>query len=200
MAITSIKTGSSFTNLQKYDTFLGPNAAYNPSSFESIASVTAAGGETSLTFSSIPSTYKHLQIRMTHRDTAAGTSINIVRYTFNSDSGSNYSIHFLRGDGSTVSAGAATSNTFGYFGRFPYDGNTANVFGTAIMDIQDYSSTTKNKTVRVISGVDTNGTGGIDLDSNAWYSTSVINTIAFTPNGTAFKAGSTFSLYGIKGA
>jgi len=64
MAITSIKTGSSFTNLVKYNDFLGPNSAYIPTSYESIASATGTGSSNTITLSSIPSTYKHLQLRI----------------------------------------------------------------------------------------------------------------------------------------
>ena len=178
---------------------LGDGSSSSASSFESIATVTGNGSASTLTFSSIPSSYKHLQIRGIYRDTASGTFINTVRFTFNSDSGANYSYHWLRGDGSSVTAGGGGSSTIQLGGRFPYNGNTANVYGAIILNIQDYASTTKNKTTRAFGGTDINGTGQIDLGSDAWYSTSVINSVTLTANGTAFDTASTFALYGIKG-
>ena len=56
MSISSVKTGAIG------DSLLAGNAAYNPSSFESIATVTL-GSSGAVTFSSIPSTYKALQLR-----------------------------------------------------------------------------------------------------------------------------------------
>ena len=89
MAVTSVKTGSSFTNLTKYNDFLGPNSAYIPTSFDSIASATGTGSSGTITFSSIPQTYKHLQIRGIGRlDVVTGGVSTRIR--LNGDTTSNY--------------------------------------------------------------------------------------------------------------
>ena len=93
MAITSIKTGSSFTNLVKYNDFLGANSAYIPSSYESIASATGTGSSKTITFSSIPSTYASLQIRI-NGFTSSSDNWNI---RINGDSGTNYTTHYIVG-------------------------------------------------------------------------------------------------------
>ena len=201
MAITSVKTGSSFTNLQKYDTFLGPNSAYIPSAYESIATVTAAGGEASLSFTSIPSTYKHLQIRGLYRDETTGGFTRMIGIRFNSDSATNYSYHILYGNGSTVtSLGGATSNTT-YTGYIGTDADwTSNCFGSFITDITDYASTSKNKTIRTFGGGDDNTVNAnhrMGISSGAWFSTSALTSISLTPAST-FAAGTTFALYGVK--
>jgi len=69
--------------------------------FESIATLSGSGVST-VTFSSIPSTYKHLQVRMFGQ--AAGGSGGVVRMRFNGDTGTNYTAHYLTGYGSTVEA------------------------------------------------------------------------------------------------
>ena len=169
-------------------------------SYESIATVTVgAGGSSSISFTSIPSTYKHLQIRAIARDTTAAPNISIIRYNLNGDTSANYSAHFLRGNGSSADALGYSSQTYSWLYYFPYNSVTSNVMGALILDIHDYASTTKNKTIRALSGTDANGDGGIALNSGLWLSTNAVNSITFTANGTAFTSSTTFALYGIKG-
>lgn len=170
-------------------------------SFESIATLTAAGGETSLSFTSIAGTYKHLQIRGIYRDTqAASTAKNLV-IQFNSDTASNYAYHRLEGTGTAATSSGGATQTSGLISDAGVaDSATASVFGASITDILDYASTSKYKTIRGFAGVDTNGGGQIGLSSSLWLSTSAITSIQLKPGSTAFKAGTTFALYGIKGA
>ena len=169
------------------------------SSYESIATATGTGSSGNITFSSIPATYTSLQIRINARD-GAGTGTSNFAIQFNSDTGSNYTRHILRGDGSTVTASGAnsTSNISGTI--MPLSNQTANVMGVTIIDIHDYASTTRNKTVRLFGGFDANGSGSIGLNSGLWMSTSAINSITFLPAWTTWTSTTTISLYGIKGA
>jgi len=160
---------------------------------------------TSVTFNSIPSTYKHLQIRMqaNYNDTGGfGTGYVVIR--FNSDSGTNYTTHRLRGNGSGVTAGGFTGLTYTYVGQVATNsGSTdSSTFTPSIVDIVDYGSASKYKTVRSFDGADMNGSGTeINLTSGLWLSTSAITSITLTTTGGyAFRAGTTFALYGIKGA
>lgn len=76
--------------------------------YASIATNTVGGaGAASITFSSIPATYTHLQIRLTALTTVADNIL--VRY--NSDTGANYAFHWLYGNGSSASAYASASAT-----------------------------------------------------------------------------------------
>jgi hypothetical protein len=175
------------------------------SSFESIATIVAVGGETALSFTSIPSTYKNLQIRLTYKDTYSASFSNATfRIGFNGDTANNYTTHYSEGTGSAASAGnnlPIPHIRFDRAGITAGDGST-NIFGVSIIDITDYASTTKHKTVRAISGNDTNTAStqfGINISSGLWRSTSTITTINLIKDSTAFFAGSTFSLYGIKG-
>jgi hypothetical protein len=201
MAITSIKTGSSFTNLVKYNDFLAGNPAFIPSSYESIASATGTGSSGTITFSSIPSTYSHLQIRgLAFSNAAVNSSTITVR--FNSDSGSNYAYHRLLGDGSAVYAVGSATQTNMFLGGAVAGTNVANVGGATIIDIHDYSSTTKNKTLRSFNGSDGNTGGGVyylELNSGLWQSTSAINSITLICGADNFTTSTTFALYGIRG-
>jgi len=176
-----------------------PSGAY-----DSIATVNVgAGGASTITFSSIPSTYTHLQIRAIARNETAGTGglESIMRY--NGDTGSNYvTYHQMFGDGSAAFSGADLTQPTRMYAFFnPKDGNTASTYGAAVIDILDYANTSKYKTLRSLHGYDTNGAGYIILRSALWMSTSAINSITFTTeNGSDFSQYSQFALYGIKGA
>jgi hypothetical protein len=170
-------------------------------SFESIASATGNGSSSTITFSSIPSTYKHLQIRGIARtlDTESDTA-RYISMQFNSDSSSNYAWHGLYGNQSSNTAEAAISypTTYGYQRGLSQSTSTSTM-GAFIIDIQDYSSTSKNKTVRTFSGVDFNGSGSVNLYSSLWMSTSAISSLTLTSNTGEFSTNTTFALYGIKG-
>jgi hypothetical protein len=172
-------------------------ASFSPAStaFESIATSSPTSG-TSVTFSSIPSTYKHLQIRFTHKTATAGAQL---RLQFNSDTGTNYSRHKLQGNGTTAAATGNATVAFMYIGS-DGSGSDTTYLTTGICDIHDYASSTKNKTMRNIVGIDKNGSGDIALYSGAWYNTNAITSITITSDGANFASGSTFALYGIKGA
>jgi len=196
MAITSIKTGSSFTNLVKYNDFLGPNPAYEPSQFYSIASAAGTGSSATITLSSIPSIYKHLQIRI-FETAAVGAGASTLSLRVNSDTGSNYARHQLVGDGSTTSATGTASATSIILSTISPDSPNRGV--VSIIDIHDYASTTKNKTIRTFSGCDRNGVGQIFLGSGVWLSTTAIDSITIFLSSTSLATSSTFALYGIKG-
>ena len=170
-----------------------------PSDFDSIATVTvAAGGQSTITFSSIPSTYKHLQVRAICRTTFAGIATGI-NARFNSDTGSNYALHQLYGDGATGSYGASSQSSMS-IGTTIGSTGLANAFGVFVFDILDYENTNKHKTVRSLLGKDLNGSGQAALYSGVWLNSSAVNTITILPSdGSDFTQYSSFALYGIKG-
>ena len=177
-----------------------------PSSYESIATVTVgSGGSSSVTFSSIPATYTHLQIRCISRSALNSSEIDSLAIRFNSDSGNNYAYHSLRGDGASATASGAASQPAGIIGGEPSNTHTSGIFGAYVIDILDYANTNKYTTVRALGGVDTNNTGTekgqIRLQSTLWLSTSAISTITFASGGSFNRSlveYSQFALYGIK--
>ena len=180
---------------------LNGGAVGGAGSYESIATLTASGGETVLSFTSIPSTYVSLQVRGIYRDTQASALARNLLMQFNSDTGANYVYHRVEGTGSAATASGGTAQNQALISDAGVgDSATANIFGTSITDLHNYASTTQNKTLRAIAGVDTNGGGQIGLSSSLWLSTAAITSIQIKPGNTAFKAGTTFALYGIKGA
>jgi len=168
-------------------------------SYESIATVTVgSGGSSSISFSSIPSTYKHLQIRMITRTSGSGV-VRTAYARFNSDTGSNYSLHLLYGTGSSAAAGAATSTSFFTAGQIAGAGATSSVFAGSVVDILDYADTNKYKTTRTLAGIDSNGSGEVGIQSGNWRSTSAVSSILIYPEAGDFQQYSSFALYGIKG-
>ena len=172
------------------------SGSISSSSYESIATATPTSGNL-VTFSSIPSTYKHLQLRIVYVSTASV----VVRLQANSDTTlANYAIHQLGGDGTSVSASGQTLAYPQVVGSMAGIGTVATYPNVGIVDIIDYASTTKNKTIRSFNGGDANGSGTANLSSAVWLSTSAINTLDVRSFGGTFATGSLISLYGIKGA
>jgi hypothetical protein len=167
------------------------------SSYESIATANGTGSSDTITFSSIPSTYTHLQVRWIAR---ASTAASII-VRFNSDSGANYSQHNLygQGGGSALSA-SQVSTASPLLVRGGGISTVANTMTAGVFDLLDYASTAKNKTSRSLNGQDFNGSGLIELVSTAWYNTSAVTSVSFILQSSAnFTTDTTFALYGIKG-
>lgn len=171
------------------------------SSYESIATVTVgSGGAASAEFTSIPSTYTHLQIRAIARTNRASNG-DWLEIQFNTDTASNYSDHYLAGNGTSASAGGQANVTYMEVNRFPAASSTASIFGVFVTDILDYANTNKYKTIRNLGGNDQNGSGEVHLGSGLWRSTSAITSIKIMPGGgTNLVQYSQIALYGIKGA
>jgi len=157
-----------------------------------------AAGVSNITFTNIPSTYSHLQIRLFARSTGSNVQ-SYVSLQFNSDTtGSNYYSHYIQADGSTVAAGPNSSNSIHY--DIAGANANASVFGAIIFDVLDYANTNKYKTTRALGGVDNNGSGRMNLTSGLWLSTSAVTSLKLTPFSGNFAQYSQAALYGIKGA
>jgi hypothetical protein len=172
-----------------------------PTAFESISTVTVgAGGAANVEFTSIPSTYKHLQVRITSRDNRSTLVTNNIFVQINSDTGTNYSYHALLGDGSSASVTNGTNFSEMVAGSNAASGATSGVMGVSVFDILDYADTNKYKTTRTLTGVDNSGSGVIRLWSGNWRNTASTTSLKFYPSSSAtIQQYSSFALYGIKG-
>jgi hypothetical protein len=163
-------------------------------SFESIATVSGTGSSATVTFSSIPSTYSILQIRCNWFSTAS----NNPYMRFNGDTAGNYSWTHLYGEGAGATAlqNNSTSAAFIYWG-LSGDSNTPN---SAIIDINNYASTSKTKVAKIFAGQDYVSAGEIAHWAGVWNNSSTaINSISLTTGVGNISATSTFALFGIKG-
>ena len=175
------------------------NADPDFGAFESIATTVITSDTASVTFSSIPQTYKHLQLRM-HAKTDRADLEDVTLVQFNGDTASNYSYHNIRGNGTATVSEGASSTSYIYL-HFASTGSTGvtNIFASSVVDILDYADTNKFKTTRSLHGFDANGSGRVYLVSGNWRSTSAITSIVLDQQyGTNWKQYSHFALYGIK--
>jgi hypothetical protein len=156
----------------------------------------------SVTFSSLgdyASTYKHLQLRWTGR-TDTGTGVGGLSYRTNGQT-SNYSLHALDGDGSTVASGGAANQTAGRIANMTRANSSSVIYSAGVTDFLDAFSTTKNKTVRSFAGSRIVGTSYVDLGSSLFFGNQdAISSIElFATNSLDLATVSRFSLYGIRG-
>lgn len=155
-----------------------------------ISTTTLTGS--SVTLSSIPATYKNLQIQVRNFRPASST---FMKGRFNSDSGTNYF--------STVNQSFYTENNFSFNQDFwAFDQGQATTTNANnnfhIFNIYDYANTSTYKIMDAFwykrnSSNDSNR-GGVVL--SWWGSTSAISSIEFFPNSGNFTSG-TVLLYGV---
>lgn len=167
--------------------------------FELISSVTVgAGGASSIDFTSIPSTYTDLILKVSARGTTNGGAL-FVRFN---GSSTGYSAKQLYGSGSAVGSGAGGGGTTyldgGIIGQST---NTANTFSNQELYIPNYAGS-NNKSVSVDSVNENNATEAYAIfNADLWSNTAAITSISLTPqNGVTFVQYSTAYLYGVKNA
>jgi hypothetical protein len=155
-----------------------------------------AAGASSVTFTNIPATYSHLQVRFMSLNASAQSVI----MQFNGDTNSNYAKHSLNGNGSSALGQGYSSQSYFNVQGYRVAASTPNPV-VGIVDILDYANTNKAKTARMLSGFDANGSGEVDLNSGLWTSTSAITSILIRleSSGTINQY-SQFALYGVKTA
>ena len=166
------------------------------STFTLIASSTVgSGGAANITFSSIPSTFTDLIIKLSARSSDSATSAGVVMQ-FNGSS-SSLTYRLLEGDGSTA---ASYNGTTGRIGVTDAATSTASTFGSLEVYIPNYAGST-NKSSSTDSVQETNGTTAYaDLSANLWSNTAAITSIALTLQAGNFVQHSTAYLYGVKNA
>jgi hypothetical protein len=172
-----------------------------PGAYESIATI-AGSGATSINFTSIPSTYTHLQFRFIAQNTDT-TNNSPFDMQINGATGTSYSWHQLIGTGGSASTDAgATANWIQFGPLLCPGGSSQDTMSVGIIDIHNYASTTQNKTVRFFGGRERNGIQSqIFLSSGLYQATTAITSVKFlSDNGTnSFSTKSSIALYGIKG-
>lgn len=192
MGIRNLSTASISTGTKR-SKFWDQYAVVIPPAFESIATFTVgAGGQSTINFTSIPTTYKHLQLRTNY---VCSTSPGTIRYRMGNgslDTGTNYSTHTMSNQSVWVSAPDGDV-------AYPMLDSQVTYPWSAIYDFTDYANTNKYKTVRVFTGGDNNGGGVVGMSSSMWRSFSAITNISIYTQSGNFSEGSKFSLYGVKG-
>jgi len=169
--------------------------------YSSIQTVTVgSGGASSITFSSIPSTYTHLQIRGLGHSANTGSVINGLTVQANGDTSANYSWHYMLNYSGSLSSGATANASSMGLGYINLDYNIYKN-SSIIIDVIDYANVNKYKTFKSLVGYDFNNEnsykGAMAVCSSNWRSTSAITSLTLT-TVSGFTQYSTFALYGIK--
>jgi hypothetical protein len=168
-----------------------------PDTFVKIATVTVgSGGAATMVFSSIPSIYTDLCIKMSAR----GTNTNgETRVTFNAIS-ANYDVRVVYGNGATAaSTNYLASSTLQLLGSNNRSSSGANIFSSTELYISNYAGST-NKSLSVDAVTEDNVTSGSTTQAGLHAGLSA-NTAAITSVTLAaalnFAQHSTATLYGI---
>lgn len=159
--------------------------------------VPSGGIQNNLEFNNIPQTYTHLQIRAY----MFGDSGGQMNLRLNNDTGSNYTSHYMYGtNASAISGGTSSASTAINSGGINlYGGLFATNPRVLVLDILDYTSTVKNKTVRLLTGVENNGNGEVAIQGGCWLNSSAaVTTVNFNYPAGKIAQYSHFALYGIK--
>ena len=167
------------------------------STYTPIATNTLGSDTATVTFSSIPSTYTDLRIVVSSRCTGAQNSsgIDALAY-YNSDQAANYSQTQIYGNGTTAGSNRNTGVTYSYVGITSNSSN--NDWPTFSFDIMNYSNTSIYKSTLASSN---SANASTSRRVTLWRSTSAITSITlYCELSLSFKAGSTFTLYGIAAA
>jgi hypothetical protein len=184
-----------------YKSMLAGNPGFRISDYDLISTITLSTA-TQAVFSSIPQTYRHLQLRIVARSSSAVLSAS-SGMQFNEDGGPNYGFgsHFLKGIGSSVTSGNGGGTGYPTVNCFDIPGTSenSNIWGSGVVDILDYTSTTKNKVAKSLTGYDANGSGASAIRSILRTdSTAAISTINLNDGGGGgFIVGTRADLYGV---
>jgi hypothetical protein len=157
-----------------------PTPTYTP-----LATVTLGSSASSVTFSSIPATYRDLIVIVDGKTSLVTNTV--VR--LNSDSGSNYSYVVAEGNGTSATSFSGT-------GSSPEVGRMATLQSNVIIEIMDYSATDKHKT---ILGRGNSSGDLVRMSCTRWANTAAVNSVQILPSPSprTFDSGATFNLYGV---
>jgi len=201
MAITRISQSTVKEGLEKFNSFLG---GYIPAAgdyeYISTISIPNNGLYNYVTFNNI-SGYRHLQLRGRVRNSRTASSQGSSLFArFNGDAGSNYASFRLlgSGDGNTYASSYLSVTGF-YAAESQSNGAPSQFFTNFVVDILDYTSSSKKKVARTITGSSTNTTvDSVALYGSLWNSVSPIYSMTLYDLNYSFISGTTFNLYGVK--
>lgn len=201
-ASSEINEGQQVWTMDGNKLWLWDGSAYTqtfPQGLTKISENILGGSSATITFSSIPATYRALQLHCTIRGTAALTFTSLGMQ-FNGDTGANYDVEQIFGTAATIAASEGINTTSMSIGEMTANSASAGAASTHIIDIPLYAGTSfwKNATTKHVLNTGT-GTGTIysKLWTGRWRNTAAITSIVLTPGSGSFGAGSSFVLYGL---
>jgi hypothetical protein len=157
--------------------------------YRALANITLGTAASSVTFLSIPATYRDLLVIFN----GAGSADLEGRIRLNSDTGSNYNYVRMSGSGSAITSVSGASQTSGFVSAIA----KATTTGALQMNINimDYSATDKHTTI--ISRANQSATG-TEAFANRWANTSAVTSVQILTSSGNWAIGTTAALYGIE--
>jgi hypothetical protein len=159
-----------------------------------LANLTVSSPSSTMTFSSIPATYRDLVI-VVNALSSVGSGQGRIR--LNSDTGGNYNWRRISGPGdSAPTSTGETGNTEGRLSVFAQSNATNRVQYN--IDILDYSTTNKHKTV--VNRADqpiASSAKGAEMFVTRWANTAAVTSVTISTTQGNWAVGSTFALYGV---
>jgi len=171
---------------------------------EAIATTYLEADTASVTFSGIPATYEHLQVRMTAKDDRA-FYVDPMDYSINGDTtAANYTNHIMYAYDSTAGAYGASGNIQMSYITGSVSSSyvvSATAYAALVIDILDYANTNKNTVTTWTSNAFSEYRIQLYRGSKLWDNTAAVTSLTFEPsNATNFVRGSEFTLYGLNSA
>jgi hypothetical protein len=166
-----------------------------------ISSVTVgSGGAATIDFTSIPSTYTDLCVKLSCRGSDSATVFSLL-LRLNSDSGSNYSYRNLYVDTGNTPRSTSSTTSFIHLWSSPANTTTANTFSNTELYIPNYAGA-NFKSVSAENQAENNASDAyISMTAGLWSSTSAITSINLLEGSSGvFMQYSTAYLYGISNA
>lgn len=160
-----------------------------------ISSNTLSSTASSVTFSSIPSTYTDLVLRISARSNYGAVG-DYFQITYNSTT-TGYSDTVLAGNGSAASSYRNSNATVNEVANFDGASATASTFGNGEIYIPSYTAS-QNKPLSSFAVAETNASAApMAVNAHLWRNTAAISSITISAFGI-YQSGSSFYLYGIK--
>ena len=210
ITVSGLTTGTAYTFTVTATNANGTSAAsaasnsvtpVQPTAYESIASFSGDGSTSEFTFSGIPQTYKSLQLRIV-AGSMSSTGITNMYLLINSVVTSTYASHSYQAtsSGTTLRNAEGTTDRIQLYEAAPSQDLTPAV-GLLLVDIPEYATTNRNKTVQTFFGTNAGNTGTskrIGQASGVLKSNNAITQVTVGCS-SAFATRTTIALYGIKG-
>lgn len=162
-----------------------------------IAEVTVgAGGTATVSFTSIPGTYKHLEIHYIAQSEASGAQALSMR--FNGDTGNNYHWQYVLGNTTAASAATATGQSSMRVGSTAGSGAPSGAFSNGSIIIPDYTNTVTQKAFHSHGGRRDTTSAMTSEHDTGWWDTAnaaITQIDLFVASGDIAE-NSRFTLYG----
>ena len=183
----------SATSLARSDHVHGRETAFK------IAENIAGGAVASVTFSSIPGTYRNVYLKLQVRGDTAATSTGLY-VQFNADTAANYDFIVVTVQGTpTLGQSSGIADVRIQIGDAAAANAPSNVFTSGRVDVPNYAGTTAHKATLAQAGLKQSAAAAsiyVETGSGWWRSTAAITSIKVFPGAGNFIAGSSFFLYG----